>query len=412
VTWPRVIAAFLLAIVPVAGAAVAAQRLWRGAVLLRPGLAEMLDPWRPLWFRLALLAVTTALLFAWYALVRLRVGPAALVVGALGLLGVLGAASAALAPGGSYLTTLPALAGAVAGNIAVSLRRPLARVAVLTLAGAVAVVVLVPAIVLVLPALGIQTGAAAALLAALLGLALLPLLDLLFRRPDGMNDTIWSALPAAVCLVLALGFGAAGLALNRFDADHPAPSQLMYALDADAGRARWVSSEAEPGTWTSQYVHDREDLEAEFPLLQGELATGPADAAALPPPDLRVSSDQTTAGRRTLTLRLRSRRPVRLAGFRIEDGTRPLGVRVAGRELTGTEVGAPGFGVVFHAPPPDGVEITLVLDGAGPVKLRLLDGSDGLAGLPGFRQRPPGVGVAGTHTSELVLVSRTVTVGA
>jgi hypothetical protein len=410
-TWPRVTAAFLLSIVPVAGAAVAAQQLWRGAILLRPGLAEMLDPWRPLPFRLALLALTAAVLFAWYALVRLRVGPAALVVGALGLLGVIGAASAALAPGASYLATLPALAGAAAGNVAVSLRWPLARVAVLTLAGAVAVMVLAPAIVLVLPALGMETGAAAAVLAVLLGLALLPLLDLLFRRPDGMDDSLWSALPATVCLLLAVAFAATGLAVNRFDAAHPAPSQLMYALDADDSRARWVSSEAEPGAWTSQYVRGREDLEAEFPIFQGELASGPADAAALPPPDLRVVSDETTAGRRSLTLRLWSRRPVRFTGFRLEDGTRAVSVKVAGRELTGAEVGEPRFGVVFHAPPADGVEVALVLDGAGPVKVRAMDGSDGLAGLPGFRQRPPGTGVAGSHTSELILVAKTYDVG-
>jgi hypothetical protein len=333
------------------------------------------------------------------------------VVGALGLLGVIGAASAALAPGASYLATLPALAGAAAGNVAVSLRWPLGRVAVLTLAGAVTVVVLAPAIVLVLPALGMETGAAAAVLAVLLGLALLPLLDLLFRRPDGMDDSLWSALPATVCLLLAVAFAATGLAVNRFDAAHPAPSQLMYALDADDSRARWVSSEAEPGAWTSQYVRGREDLEAEFPIFQGELASGPADAAALPPPDLRVVSDETTAGRRSLTLRLRSRRPVRFTGFRLEDGTRAVSVKVAGRELTGAEVGEPRFGVVFHAPPADGVEVALVLDGAGPVKVRAMDGSDGLAGLPGFRQRPPGTGVAGSHTSELILVAKTYDVG-
>jgi hypothetical protein len=86
-------------------------------------------------------------------------------------------------------------------------------------------------------------------------------------------------------------------------------------------------------------------------------------------------------------------------------------VKVAGRELTGAEVGEPRFGVVFHAPPADGVEVALVLDGAGPVKVRAMDGSDGLAGLPGFRQRPPGTGVAGSHTSELILVAKTYDVG-
>jgi hypothetical protein len=33
------------------------------------------------------------------------------------------------------------------------------------------------------------------------------------------------------------------------------------------------------------------------------------------------------------------------------------------------------------------------------------DGTDGLGGLPGFRARPPEVGVAGSRTSELVAVT-------
>jgi hypothetical protein len=40
----------------------------------------------------------------------------------------------------------------------------------------------------------------------------------------------------------------------------------------------------------------------------------------------------------------------------------------------------------------------------------VLDGSDGLNGLPGFTPRPPGVGVLGSHTSELVIVAKTYTV--
>jgi hypothetical protein len=55
------------------------------------------------------------------------------------------------------------------------------------------------------------------------------------------------------------------------------------------------------------------------------------------------------------------------------------------------------------------VTVTLVLDSPGPVTFRVMDGSDGLTGLPGFTPRPPGVGVQGSHTSELVLVAATVT---
>ena len=40
--------------------------------------------------------------------------------------------------------------------------------------------------------------------------------------------------------------------------------------------------------------------------------------------------------------------------------------------------------------------------------LRVIDGSDGLAGLPGFEPRPDGVDAAGSHSSDLVVVSATV----
>jgi hypothetical protein len=45
------------------------------------------------------------------------------------------------------------------------------------------------------------------------------------------------------------------------------------------------------------------------------------------------------------------------------------------------------------------------------VTLRAIDGSDGLSGLPGYQPRPDGVGAAGTHSSDLVLVSATTPLG-
>ena len=67
-----------------------------------------------------------------------------------------------------------------------------------------------------------------------------------------------------------------------------------------------------------------------------------------------------------------------------------------------------GLRVVFHAPPPEGVEITLtVRPEAGQVALRAMDASDGLDALPGFRPRPAGVGIVGSHSSEMLAVART-----
>jgi len=54
------------------------------------------------------------------------------------------------------------------------------------------------------------------------------------------------------------------------------------------------------------------------------------------------------------------------------------------------------------------VDLRLELSGSGPVDLQVTDGSDGLDGLPGLTPRPPEVGAAGSHTSDLVAVTRRV----
>ncbi len=387
----RLAAGAALALVPLVAAPLAATGLWALLVALRPGFAAMLDPWRPAPFRLAVPALVAAVLVAWYGTARRRVGAAALAFGGLVWLAVLGVVLAALAPGGSYLAALPALAGGAFGAVALAVRRPV----VTALGAAVAVVVMVPAVLLFLPALGLASAAAPAIIAALLGLAVLPALDgLLTAR----------VVPAAMCLALAGTLTVAGLVANTFDAERPAPAHLLYALDADAGEARWLSKD-DPGPWTRQYVSDRADVAAAYPVLHGELTAGPAQAAPLPAPEVTVVADTTAGPERVVDLVLRPQRPVRLLALRV-DGAQVLRATVVGREVDPADDGP--FGVVVHAPPAGGVPVTLVLAGGDNPTLWVGDGSDGLAGLPGFMPRPPEVGIAGSHSSELVLVSRTV----
>jgi hypothetical protein len=195
----------------------------------------------------------------------------------------------------------------------------------------------------------------------------------------------------------------------------------MYALDADTGQAQWLSLEAEPQPWTAQYVRGAADVSPGFPLLGDELRTGPAQPAALAPPALTVLSDSASGDVRTLRVRLTPQRQARLAGLYVDARTATVdratvnGFRVPVERV---DDGRWSFRLLFHAPPAAGLDIELVLrpptagGGDGQVRLRVLDGSDGLGGLPGFRPRPPDVGIAGTHSSELVLVARTVTLPA
>ncbi|MCI4067109.1 M28 family peptidase, partial [Micromonospora sp. R77] len=167
----RLAAGVGLALVPVVAAPLGAWLLWTAITTARPGYAELLDPYRPTWYRLAVVALAATILFTWYALTRRRFGPAALAFGGLVWLALFGVLLAVLVPGGAYLTTLPALAGALAGLAALTTRLdgPWPVLAV-TLAGAVAVLILLPTVVLLFPALGMAMGGVAALFAVLLGL--------------------------------------------------------------------------------------------------------------------------------------------------------------------------------------------------------------------------------------------------
>ncbi len=184
------------------------------------------------------------------------------------------------------------------------------------------------------------------------------------------------------------------------------------------GRPDWVSTDARPGEWLQQYITGKEDLGDAFGLFGAGVGTGPAQVANLPAPELTVVSDSTAASSsaadttgqppRLLTINVRSQRDARLIYLDLPDSV------VTRATVDGREVPPEGldgrFGFVFHAPPDDGLTVTLELGSSAPARIRVMDGTDGLDGLPGFTPRPDGVGVQGSHTSELVVVATTVTV--
>jgi hypothetical protein len=444
-TYRRIAAGFGLGLIPLILAPVLAQALWALLVAIRPGYTNMTDPWQPDWYRAGVVALTATTVLTWYGLLRRRFGGWPLAIGALGWLAILGIVLAAFTPGGSYLATLPALAAALAAIASLCVRAGWAKALALGVGAGVGVLVLVPTVLLFFPALGLATGGAAALFAAMLGLALLPLFESFYPQaavadiatsplvgpnaadsPDisiqaGEPPVIvegpvrapgrrWrSTAPALVAALLTVAFVAVGLSVDTFGPRHPEPAQLMYALDTDTGQARWISTDTSPRGWLSTYVSAKATLGGEFPPLGDDpVETGPAQVANLAAPVVSVVSDTTVDGQRTLSLNVKPQRAVRLAYLRL-DNARVRSATVDGRPLpAGDLTGA--FGVLFHAPPAAGLVVTVVLADAGPVRVRVMDGSDGLTGLPGFIPRPPGVGVQGSHEAELVLVAKTYTI--
>jgi hypothetical protein len=136
----------------------------------------------------------------------------------------------------------------------------------------------------------------------------------------------------------------------------------------------------------------------------------PADLARV---EVETVSETVLGSRRELTVRVTPQRPgVRMLvlDLRVDGGTVVAG-RVAGRAVPEEELGRDRAWIVFHAPPEGGLQASFSIEGNGAADLRVIEGSDGLQGLPGHEPRPEGVDAAGSHSSDLVLVAGTTRLG-
>jgi Peptidase family M28 len=349
-------------------------------------------------FRLAVSAVGLAL--TWFLLrgaVR-RSGFTAVGLGALSVWIALLVLVSALLPGGSYLLLWPCvvlLAGWLwtiergAADPSDSARAGLLLLALL------GVVFLVPATHDLMQAMTLGLTAAAAPLVVLGAGLFVPALAPRSRLP-------WLALAAGASL------GLAGLLVCWFGDDEPRPTSLSLAVDTsadDPGQARAVYFSLDPqlDDYTRGVVPagaERGDLLRFWPVLQLFTARfAPAEGVpAFQPPQLEVLDDSRDGPRRSLRLRLTSPRgadaisflllsdvvvhEARVEGLRISDGGPPA--RLAERFT---------WGIVHMAPPADGIEVRLVLEGGDdqPLRVHLLDLSQGLAGRPWAPGLPMGL---------------------
>ncbi|HEX2289762.1 MAG TPA: M20/M25/M40 family metallo-hydrolase, partial [Pseudonocardiaceae bacterium] len=251
VSIPRLLLSAISVVLPLATAAVAVQGLWRVLVALRPDYADNPFLYRPQLYQLAAAALAALAVLTWYLLLRHRLGSAALACGSLVWLALLSVLSAWVAPATSHLVTLPALFLAGGGLVALLVsRRAVWPVVAITVGVVPSVVLLMPMGVATFDAAGLPGGGAAAVLLALFGLTLLPLVELLLPPVEQPLGTRRAALVAIAGTGLVLAVTGAGLAVDPVDVAHPRRAHLAYVLDTDTGLARWVSRDTEPAEWT------------------------------------------------------------------------------------------------------------------------------------------------------------------
>ena len=398
---------FLALLVVTGGLGVAA---WQALLLLRPGYGSFLsgDTYRPEWYAAGALALTASLTFAWYLLLRRRYTPEEIGLGIWGWLVILALVTAVFMPGTAYLFTWPPLVGSFA--LAAAVRwggtDPMWRWLACCAAA-------VPAIALLLPSVDFSTGlsfAAFPMIVALLILATaLPLLDLLAPRR--------AYLVPVAATVVGLALFAAGQRIDTFDARHPRQISLVYALDTDHERAWWFSADPDPAAWTDRYVdRERRAVEDRFPTngvfsFPPSYHTGAASEAQLKPPNVTVTQSRQDGDTRDLELRVAPGGASRLALY-ADSRAHTLytatvdGVRVdeAGGQTQGT--GPPKWGFVFHATPPEGIDVRLRVRGEGPLPLRVVAYRRGLPQVPELTPRPDDL-VWSAASSNLTMIVKT-----
>jgi peptidase M28-like protein len=412
---PRLLLGVAVVLLPVATAAAFAQGLWWVLLRVRPAYANTTFLHRPGLFQAAVVVLAILAVAGWYLTLRRRVGPTALACSWLVWVALLGVLTAWAAPGTSFLFTLPALGWAVGGLLAVVTRRSVWS-AVVMAAGTV------PTIVLLLPlglnsfdGGGLPEGWVAAALLALFTLALLPLAELLLpppARPPGRGPAMVVSV-TGVLLVLALT--GAGLVADRPDARHPRPADLTYVLDADTGRATWVSRDTTPADWARQYVITRAASApaglSDDGFADGPVWTGPAPAVHAPAPELTVRSHTGNE----INLHVASRRSAPTVVLRIDHRVEQVTVTAPGlapltRTLDGTLPGPWPTEIHFGDLPANGVDLTLRVPHEDPLRIVTYDLTDGLTRIPGFVPRPPDVERG--RGSDAVISARTYTIKA
>jgi len=265
-----------------------------------------------------------------------------------------------------------------------------------------ALLILVPLIYMFFVALTFTyfaVAAAALLLSALLAMAV-ALFDRLTRT---LTVTLTVILLPSVLLI------AVGAHLTARSSKHPRRNSLIYGVNADENKAKWVSYDDAPDSWTASVLGStvRRQADAAYAAgLERPVLSSDATLTSLTPPSAVVSADTAADGLRILKLRVSSTR-----------GARSLLVRLSGElklQAAGwndhveslehdSKIKGP-WTLRFYNLPPEGVSLELRFSAPKPIQLWLADSTPGLPSIQPLSPRPDDTTPA--YGSDLTLVER------
>jgi hypothetical protein len=377
-------------------------------------LMKMLAGWRMLpvgttyggfYFSLAAIALIFGTLWAVYALICRSIGLQDLGAGALAVWAVLMLATSITFPAGSYIFTWPL----VFATLATGIRSGAADGSITISAAILTLVALAPGTMILAPSFSAPADGTipfmllSELAAVLLFGLFIPYIDFLTCGQRWVAPCVMGLL--AIALIVK------GNAASSFTAAQPHPDSIFYFQDTDRERARWVSLDSRPDTFTSQFFQHhvrggwlaklvglatrdtparnlaKMSMHRDFAGLNGGRTTeGDAPLINAAPPTLKVIEDSTISGTRTVKMHIASARGASIVWMSV-----PVGVTVLGASIDGKSPGdhvTDGWTGWYWRAPASGFDLTLKLATPAPFVVTVIDQTEGLPEIPEFKIKP------------------------
>ncbi len=356
---------------------------------------------------LGLAALAIGLMSALILWLSKRIGLHNLATSAMFWIALLLLVSSFFYPTGSFIFAWPLLFSTLALGWLFFIQKsgvhPWVRATILSIASVPSIILLTPLIIYLVPLMSYieaqaplpLTAVPLVFVALLIGL-LIPQLGLLTGELDmpstrshptssagrrqGMLRQRW-LVPISVLLVSVMLLLIA-IASSGFSATHPGTDSITYRLNADTGKATWLSNDRHLDDWTHQF----------FPNSGGP---GPfseqAPAVALAAPNVIPKSDTMSGNIRTLRMQVVSPRHAEDVMVQVETQGEIVTATLNSKpfDLSALPESAPHhLQFTYYALPDKGFELKLSIASAAPAKIIVQDVSNGLPTIPGMTIRP------------------------
>lgn len=242
--------------------------------------------------------------------------------------------------------------------------------------------------------------AAAALLLTMLLATSPPLFDHVTGR---------SRLSLIIIFLISAVLIGTGIHLSVWSSEHPRPDTVVYSVNADENKAKWVSYDATADAWTGRILGPTVRRESEPGYTVGlERLVLSSDATLVPLTARSVAITQNSVldGEQTITLHLTSSRDARLFLVRV-----PAELKLSAAGWNGdvqpihdrSQTNVP-WTFRFYNAPREGVSLEFRFPARRPIRLWVADSTPGLPPIAPFAPRPsdttPGYG------SDITLVAK------